>query len=82
VSFVTRFPGEKWVAAGSPAIWRRCKEYQEKKTLFFDLSGHGHFDMAACDKYFSRELADYIDPEEALKASLANLPKVAAQLLQ
>jgi len=55
---------------------------QGKKTLFFDLSGHGHFDMAACDKYFSRELADYIDPEEALKASLANLPKVAAQLLQ
>ena len=76
MSFVTRFTGEKWPAA-IVAEARRCKEYKEKKTLFFNLCGHGHFDMAACDKYFSRELADTIDPEEALKASLVNLPRVA-----
>jgi hypothetical protein len=30
------------------------------------------------DKYFSGELEDYADPEDALKASLASLPRVAA----
>lgn len=54
----------------------RCKQTGEKKTLFFNLSGHGHFDMAAYDKYFSGDLEDFAYPEEALKVSLANLPKV------
>jgi tryptophan synthase beta chain len=31
----------------------RCKASGEKKTLFFNLSGHGHFDMASYDKYFA-----------------------------
>src|SRR5208337_2680349 len=31
----------------------RCKASGEKKTLFFNLSGHGHFDMASYDRYFS-----------------------------
>ena len=34
--------------------------------------------MAAYDKYFAGELEDFPYPEEALKVSLANLPKVAA----
>ena len=32
--------------------------------------------MAAYDQYFAGELEDSVYPEEALKASLANLPKV------
>lgn len=43
---------------------------------FFNLSGHGHFDMASCDRYFSGKLEDFDYPEEAIKASLAHLPKV------
>jgi tryptophan synthase beta chain len=54
----------------------RCKASGEKKTLFFNLSGHGHFDMAAYDKYFAGQLDDHSYPEELLRASLANLPKV------
>jgi tryptophan synthase beta chain len=54
----------------------RCKQSGEKKTLFFNLSGHGHFDMAAYDKYFAGQLDDHSYPEELLQASLANLPKV------
>jgi len=54
----------------------RCKETGEAKTLFFNLSGHGHFDMAAYDKYFAGELDDFHYPDEAIQASLANLPKV------
>ena len=37
----------------------RCKQSGEAKTLFFNLSGHGHFDMASYDKYFAGELVDY-----------------------
>ena len=55
----------------------RCKESGEPKTLFFNLSGHGHFDMAAYDKFFAGELDDVAYPEELLQESLANLPKVA-----
>jgi len=54
----------------------RCKKSGEPKTLFFNLSGHGHFDMASYDKYFAGELEDYVYPDEAIKSSLAHLPKV------
>jgi len=57
----------------------RCKESGEEKTLFFNLSGHGHFDMAAYDKYFSGELENYEYPAEAIEAALHRLPKVAGQ---
>ena len=55
----------------------RCKASGEKKTLFFNLSGHGHFDMASYDKYFSGELVDYEYPAEAVQEALKRLPKVA-----
>jgi tryptophan synthase beta chain len=54
-----------------------CKESGEPKTLLFNLSGHGHFDMAAYDSYFRGELSDYAFPEEEINKALANLPKVA-----
>jgi pyridoxal-phosphate dependent TrpB-like enzyme len=54
----------------------RCKETGEAKTLFFNLSGHGHFDMASYDRYFAGKLEDYEYPREAVEASLAHLPKV------
>ncbi|MBF0192900.1 MAG: TrpB-like pyridoxal phosphate-dependent enzyme [Magnetococcales bacterium] len=52
-----------------------CKESGEEKTIFFTLSGHGHFDMASYDKYFAGELENYEYPEEAIKDALARLPK-------
>ncbi|OGG95498.1 MAG: TrpB-like pyridoxal-phosphate dependent enzyme [Candidatus Lambdaproteobacteria bacterium RIFOXYD12_FULL_49_8] len=53
-----------------------CKKTGQKKTLFFNLSGHGHFDMSAYDKYFSGGIEDYAYPEEAIKDSISRLPKV------
>jgi pyridoxal-phosphate dependent TrpB-like enzyme len=55
----------------------RCKQSGEAKTLFFNLSGHGHFDMASYDKYFAGELVDYDYPAEAVQEALKRLPKVA-----
>jgi len=55
----------------------RCKESGEPKTLFFNLSGHGHFDMAAYDSYFSGQLVDSEYPAAEIDRALAHLPKVA-----
>ena len=54
---------------------KRCAETGEPKTLLFNLSGHGHFDMTSYDRYFAGELEDFEYPEEAIKESLAHLPK-------
>ncbi|RME37869.1 MAG: TrpB-like pyridoxal phosphate-dependent enzyme [Deltaproteobacteria bacterium] len=55
---------------------RRAKEEGVEKTILFNLSGHGHVDMAAYDAYFAGNLEDYAYPAEAIEKSLANLPKV------
>lgn len=54
----------------------RCKETGEPKTIFFTLSGHGHFDMLSYDKYFAGELQDYAYPQAAIESALSHLPKV------
>jgi len=56
----------------------RCKEAGEEKTIFFNLSGHGHFDMTAFDAYFSGKLEDYEYPQAEIEAALHRLPKVAS----
>ncbi|MBU4221919.1 MAG: TrpB-like pyridoxal-phosphate dependent enzyme, partial [Euryarchaeota archaeon] len=37
-----------------------CKKSGEKKTILFNLSGHGHFDMSSYDSYFSGEMKDIV----------------------
>ena len=54
----------------------RCKATGEPQTILFNLTGHGHFDMSAYERYFSGELEDYAYPQEAVAAALARLPKV------
>ncbi len=54
----------------------QAKEEGKEKTILFNLSGHGHVDMAAYDAYFAGKLEDYDYPEEAIEESLAHLPKV------
>ena len=48
------------------------------RTILFNLSGHGHFDMQAYTDYFAGKLEDRDYDEAALRDSLAALPKVAA----
>ena len=55
----------------------QAKEEGKEKTILFCLSGHGQVDMTAYDAYFSGQLEDYEYPEEAIRESLAHLPKVA-----
>jgi len=53
-----------------------CKQSGEEKTILFNFSGHGHFDMAAYDNYLDGKLEDYAYPEERIKEAMKNLPKV------
>ncbi|HUY04696.1 MAG TPA: TrpB-like pyridoxal phosphate-dependent enzyme [Rhodocyclaceae bacterium] len=53
-----------------------CKKTGEPKTLFFNLSGHGHFDMASYDRYLAGNLEDYDYPEAEIQAALDRLPKL------
>jgi tryptophan synthase beta chain len=55
---------------------RKCAETGEPKTLLFNLSGHGHFDMSSYDRYFAGELEDFEYEESAIQESLKHLPKV------
>jgi tryptophan synthase beta chain len=55
----------------------KCKQTGEAKTIFFTLSGHGHFDMTAYDRYLHGELEDNAYPANAIEAALHELPKVS-----
>jgi len=55
----------------------RAKEEREARVVLFNLSGHGHVDMAAFDDYFAGRLEDFEYPKEKVQASLERLPRVA-----
>jgi tryptophan synthase beta chain len=54
-----------------------CKVSGDEKVIVFNLSGHGHFDMASYAAYFAGELQDYEHPQEAIAAAMTELPNVA-----
>lgn len=56
----------------------KAKKSGEKKVILFNLSGHGHFDLAAYDNYLSGKLEDYEYPTEKVKEAWTHLPKVPA----
>jgi len=53
-----------------------AKRAKEGEVIIFNFSGHGHFDMASYDKYFSGQLEDYEYPMEKIKEALKTVPKV------
>lgn len=54
----------------------KAKEEGKAKTILFNLSGHGHFDLSAYDNYLSGKMVDYEYPEEKVLEALTHLPKV------
>ncbi len=54
----------------------RCKASGEAKTILFNLSGHGHFDMAAYDSYLAGKLEDYEYPADKVQEALTELPRL------
>ena len=56
-----------------------CKEEGQSRSILFNLSGHGHFDMQAYTDYFSGQLQDVQYDKDKLNAALAELPEIAAE---
>jgi len=54
-----------------------AKAKDEKRVILFNLSGHGHFDLASYETYLAGELEDYAHPAEAIKSAMEDLPEVA-----
>ncbi len=57
-----------------------AKEKGEERVIVFNLSGHGHFDLAAYDEYLSGELENYQHPADEIKQALRSLPEVEMDL--
>lgn len=53
---------------------KRCAETGEEKVILTALCGHGHFDLAAYDRYLAGDMEDFVVPQERIDAALASLP--------
>jgi len=69
-------PESNHAIAVAAQLAEECKQSGDEKTILFNLSGHGHFDMASYDNYLDGKLEDYAYPEEKIKEAMKNLPKV------
>ena len=52
---------------------KAADEAGEERTILFNLSGHGHFDMAAYDNYFAGNLDDVSLEQEEIERTLSAL---------
>jgi tryptophan synthase beta chain len=55
-----------------------CKQEGVARTILFNLSGHGNFDMQAYEDYLAGKLDDRELDQKILDAAFAELPRVAA----
>ena len=55
-----------------------CKREGTRRIIAFNLSGHGHFDMAAFEAYHRGELEDYDYPAALVREAMEHLPRVPA----
>ncbi|MFQ5661128.1 MAG: TrpB-like pyridoxal phosphate-dependent enzyme [Gammaproteobacteria bacterium] len=55
----------------------RCRKEGTSRSILFNLSGHGNYDMQAYTDYFNGKLNDQDYSQEDLATALADLPTVA-----
>lgn len=51
----------------------KAREEGVSRTILFNLSGHGHFDLSAYEKYFGKHLEDHYLSDDEIQTSLAQL---------
>ena len=54
----------------------RAKQEGTEKVIAFNLSGHGHFDLAAYDAYLKGDLEDFEYPAAEVEQAKQLLPEV------
>ena len=70
-------PEANHAVAGAIREALRAKEEGAKRTILFNLCGHGHFDMQSYIDYQAGKLQNYDYPEEEIAMALAGVPNVA-----
>jgi tryptophan synthase beta chain len=55
---------------------RAADEAGQSRVILFNLSGHGHFDLAAYDQYLSGKLENFAYPAELVREAMKSVPKV------
>jgi tryptophan synthase beta chain len=54
----------------------QAREEGRSRTILFELSGHGHFDLASYDRYLAGQLQDFALPESEIERAMAAVPNV------
>jgi tryptophan synthase beta chain len=54
----------------------RAKQEGKRRTIVFNLSGHGNFDLAAYEAHLAGKLQDYEYPAEKIAEALRGVPQV------
>ena len=54
----------------------RCKEAGEKKTILFNLSGHGLIDMTSYDRYINGDLQNYSLSDKEIRDNTSTLEQI------
>ncbi len=54
----------------------KAKEEGTKKTILFNLSGHGLVDMTAYDQFLAGDLVNYSLTDEDIASNIAELEKI------
>jgi len=65
-------PESSYAVAGALDEARKADLEGVSKTILFNLSGHGHFDITAYEKYFEGNLPDHEATSEEIDRSLLN----------
>ncbi|HMQ56034.1 MAG TPA: TrpB-like pyridoxal phosphate-dependent enzyme [Anaerolineae bacterium] len=69
-------PEANHAVAGAINEALRCKAEGKSEAIFFNLCGHGHFDIQAYMDYHAGKLIAYEYPEEEIAMALAGLPSL------
>ncbi len=73
---VVAAPETAHAIAAAIDVANECKKTGQAKTILFNYSGHGHFDMGAYDAYLAGKLEDYEHPQHEIEQALRCLPQV------
>ncbi len=66
-------PESNYAIAAALAEARKADLEGVSRTILFNLSGHGHFDISAYEKYFENNLPDHELTDEEVEEALSKI---------
>lgn len=54
----------------------QCREMKKEKVILMNVCGHGHFDLAAYEKYMEGQMVDLAFPQEKISEAMSRIPRV------